>query len=59
MKGAAISRAQETAAPRPRAGRAPRLGWLDLAVLAALALAIGYLAYRVDTTSSTAGSPIS
>ena len=50
MKGAAISTTHETAAPAPaRAGRSRRLRWLDLAVLAALALAIGYLAYRVDT----------
>ena len=50
MKGAALSDTHETAAPAPaRARRTGRLGWLDLAVLAALALAIGYLAYRVDT----------
>jgi polar amino acid transport system permease protein len=50
MKGAALSSADETAAPVPARTRPRRrrLGWLDLAVLAALALAIGYLAYRVD-----------
>ena len=50
MKGAALSRSDETAAPPPaRARKARRLGWLDLAILAGLALVIGYLAYRVDT----------
>jgi len=50
MTGAAIPEpTRGAAAPSSREKRGWRLGWLDLAILAVLALVIGYLAWRVDT----------
>jgi polar amino acid transport system permease protein len=49
MTGAAIPTTDRGTAAPSRKRRALRFGWLDLAILAVLGLALGYLGYRVNT----------